>query len=396
MDISGLRHIGHSLLHGRPDGLQIVGAGTRAFISHLFSGGVTEVDLSNPASPRMLSFIPAPRGSWSLHCQAQGSLLVVANGPDMWSAPPGFNPGVSSFDIQWQFSAGLRVFDVKVPGSPREIGFLNVEGGGVHRLWFDGSPWVLASAFPPGFDEAILLLIDLSDPTRPKEVDRWWVPGMAPEEGDLRDWAPSRRISLHHATVSDGRVYGAWRDGGATIQEIDVVTGTLSRARRVAWDGPDGGGCLAHTALKLPGLDLMAVAEEGIEEGGEPQERVVALFDTSSGSEPVRVGSLPTPDVTPLAGARYGPHNLYEYRPDAWQDGSVVFSAHQGAGLRVYQLRNDEATEIGHFRPDPPARLVDPRPHRAREASSNDVFVTAQGVLYVVDANGGLDILELI
>jgi hypothetical protein len=384
MEIQGLTHLGASDLGGRPDGLQVVGAGSRVFVSHLFSGGFSEVDVSNPRAPRLLSFVPAPPGSWSLHLQVQGDLLVVANGPDMWSLPVDFEPGVSRLEGGASFAAGLRVYDVARPGEPREIGFADTGGAGVHRAWFDGGHHALVSAAPPGHPDTILLSIDLSDPTAPYETDRFAPPGVG-DDG-------TRNVSLHHATARDGFAYGAWRDGGITVQAWGR-DGGLGPAAHLAWDGPDGGGCAAHSAVRLPGTGLVAVAEEGVESDGEPQRREVVLVDVADPASPRRAGTLSRPEVRPVAGARFGPHNLYEYRPGAWQDGGTVFVAHQGAGLRVYDVAT--ASEVAWFVPDAPTSTLDPRPARALVPQTNDAFVTTDGLLAVVDANCGLHLLQL-
>ncbi len=395
MRLEGVQFVGHSDLDGRPEGLQVVGTGDRVFIAHLFSGGFTEVSLTDPRRPRVLSFTAAPPNSWSVHLQVQGDLLLVSNGPDMWAAPIGFDPGRSLFESVSGYAAGVRIYDVSKPGHPREIGFADVGGQGVHRIWFEGSDLAFVSAFPDGFDEGILLVLDLSDPTEPFEVDRYWIPGMGPNEEALRTWPDEFKVSLHHPIVRDGFVYGAWRDGGITVQPV-ATSGALGSATRLVWPGPDGLGSAAHTSLPLPEMGLVAVAEEGIESAGEPQRRSVSMIDVHDPSDPRRIGTLPSPEVSPVAGARFGPHNLYEYRAGAWMDGSIVFSAHQGAGLLIYRVAADgEATEVGRFEADPPSTLLDPRPGRVAVRQTNDVFVTADGLMAVVDANGGLDILQL-
>ena len=104
MQSVGVTWLGHSDLAGRSDGLQLVGAGTRLFVSHLFSGGFTEVDVADPRAP---ASSPSPRrhpdrGRSTCRC----SLLLVANGPDMWSRPAGFDPGRTLFDNGDPFAAG--------------------------------------------------------------------------------------------------------------------------------------------------------------------------------------------------------------------------------------------------------------------------------------------------
>lgn len=395
MQVEGLRRLGSSPLAGRSEGLQVVGTGSRLFIAHLFSGGFTEVDIIDPRRPQVLSFTPAPQGSWSVHLQVQDDLLLAANGPDMWSRPVGFDPGRDRFDRAAGFAAGVRLFDVGRPGHPRQIGFHNIGGAGAHRVWFIGGRFALVSAAPPGFAENVLVVLDVSNPADPVEVDRWWLPGLGPGEAEAVSWPSDYRVSLHHATAEDGSVYAAWRDGGVTTHPWSA-DGGLGPATHVNWSKSSTRGCAAHSAVRLPGSEVLAVAEEGIESGGEPQDREVVLFGLADPLGPHRLGALPRPLAVPRAGARYGPHNLHEYRPGAWQDGSVVFVAHQGAGLRVYRVSgHGRGSQTGLFLPDPPHRVLDPRPGRALVPQTNDVFVRSDGVLAVVDANVGLDLLEM-
>lgn len=399
VQLRGVRGVGSSDLGGRSEGLQVVGTGSRLFVAHLFSGGFTEVDITDPRDPRVLSFTPAPAGSWSVHLQVQDSLLLVTNGPDMWSRPAGFEPGRDRFGSSAGYAAGVRIYDVEVPAHPREIGFFDIGGAGAHRAWFDGGRHALVSGFPPGCADAVLMVVDVATPSRPVEVDRWMLPEMrsaGPTTGSTSAPSPDgRHVSLHHATAADGWVYGAWRDGGVSVQRLSEH-GALGPAAVVKWTKADGRGCAAHTAVALPGSTLLAVAEEGIESDGEVQDRQVVLFDLADPMQPRRLSALPSPPVTPVAGARFGPHNLYEYRPGAWVDGTLVAVAHQGAGLRIYRVDGaGGASEIGFFLPEAPLQLLDPRPGRAAVAQTNDVFIRADGVLAVVDANAGLHLLEL-
>ena len=116
------------------------------------------------------------------------------------------------------YSAGLRVYDIKDPANPKPIGFMEVEGLGLHRAWWTGGRYAYASAFLDGFTDHILLVIDLNDPARPHECGRWWLPGMNKAAGEHADW--KGRVALHHAIVADGVAYAAWRDGGFTSLDV--------------------------------------------------------------------------------------------------------------------------------------------------------------------------------
>jgi hypothetical protein len=417
MTVDRVTLLGHDLLGGRSDGLQVVGSGRRVFVAHLFSDGFTEVDIADPRRPRVLSFTPAPPGSWSIHLQVAGDLLLAVNGPDLWRRGAHV-PGMSAPELQQApGQSGVRVFDVAQPGRPREIGWLDIGGSGAHRLWYAGGDTAYVSAAPPGFDDTILLVLDVSDPARPREQARWSFPEPV---------AGGRRLSLHHAIEGDDHLlFGAWRDGGLTVHRLvgresdrrgrgpDRLRRDGGRARRgpateagaaavpqllahLMWDGPDGGGPAVHSTVPVPGRHLLAVVEEGVEEDGEPQRRRVRLLDIGDPADPVLLSRLPEPGVAPVAGARFGPHNLYEYRPGGWADTTVAFVAHQGAGLRVYDITDPlDPAQTAAFRPGPPERLIDRRPGRAAVAQTNDVFVSADGIASVVDTNLGLHTLAL-
>ena len=77
-----------------------------------------------------------------------------------------------------EYRAGMAVYDLADPAAPREIGFLPVDGFGLHRIWWVGGRWAYASALLRGFSDYVLVTIDLADPARPRLAGTWWLPGM--------------------------------------------------------------------------------------------------------------------------------------------------------------------------------------------------------------------------
>src|SRR6476661_785628 len=118
-----------------------------------------------------------------------------------------------------EFAAGLRVYDISRPESPREIAFMPVDGLGLHRLWYVGGRYAYASCHWQGFTDHVLAIIDMADPTRPEVVGRWWLPGMHAAGGETPSWS-GKRYALHHAIVAGNLAYAAWRDGGMTILDV--------------------------------------------------------------------------------------------------------------------------------------------------------------------------------
>jgi hypothetical protein len=94
-------------------------------------------------------------------------------------------------------------------------------------------------------------------------------------------------------------------------------------------------------------------------------------------------------------GGHFGPHNLWENRPDAYTSSETIFATYQNAGLRVYDIANPfRPEEIGYFVPPGPARMMDPRPDIKKVLHSVDVYVQPDGRLYMTDFNAGLYIMQ--
>jgi hypothetical protein len=133
------------------------------------------------------------------------------------------------------FSAGMRVYDISDPANPRSIGFMEVQGLGLHRLWWTGGRYAYASALLDGFVGHIVIVIDMTDPAKPVECGRWYIPDMNVAAGETSHW--KGRWALHHAVVEDDIAYVSWRDGGLTILDVSDKTKPRLLAHRV-WSPP--------------------------------------------------------------------------------------------------------------------------------------------------------------
>jgi hypothetical protein len=66
---------------------------------------------------------------------------------------------------------------------------------------------------------------------------------------------------------------------------------------------------------------------------------------------------------------------------------TLVYVTWFGGGLRIVDIADPLAPrEVGHFIPEPSRGYASPQ--------SNDVDVDARGLIYLLDRNQGLDILE--
>lgn len=383
----GFNWLGHSDLGGRPDGVQVMVHRGYAFVGHPFTGGgATVVDVRDPRHPRPVNFLSVHPRSWSLHFQSYDDLLLVAEEFNFIAGKPA---------AQWRdpdCAAGLRVYDLADPAHPRAIGFMPVEGLGLHRIWWTGGRYAFASALLDGFTDHILISIDLKDPTRPSQVGRWWLPGMWRAGGEQSDG--EGRVALHHAVVAEGIAYCGWRDAGLVLVDVSDPSG-MRFIGRLNLHPPFGGG--THTALPLPGRSLTLVADEAMADISVEPQKYIWVIDTRVPAHPVSIATLPLPAERDYKaqGGTFGPHNLWENRPNGYVSDRTVFATFQSGGVRAYDISNPfRPEERGYFVPPPPTSLVDPRPGIRRITHCADVYVTADGLVFVTDYNGGLYVLE--
>src|SRR5258706_4093569 len=400
--------IGHSDQGGRPDGVQLMVSKGHAFIGHMFSQGFSVVDVRNPRDPKPVAYVAAPPNTWNVHLQTAGDLLLVVNAKDMFAAPEfqderhyykgplgkkvGTADAATAAGRDW--TAGMTVYDIADPAAPRRIGFMPVEGGGIHRIWYTGGRWAYVSALLDGFTDYIFVTVDMQDPTRPREAARLWLPGMNAAAGETPGWPATRRYGLHHATVSGDVAYGAWRDAGLVM--IDVAERTQPKLMlHRNWSPPYGGG--THNILALPDRGLLVVVDEAVLDHCEDGLKLIWVFDAREPSNPISISTFPTPAEVDYAakGGHFGPHNIHENRPESFVSSQTIFATYQNAGIRVFDIRDQyRPSETAAFVPPAPRRLVDHRPNRARVIQSCDIFVDTEGLVYSNDYNGGLYILE--
>lgn len=199
---------------------------------------VTAVDVTDPRAPVLVTQTDLPHARMrSNSLDLVGDLLVIA----YQTAAPGMTP------------AGFEILDVADPARPRRVAFFDASGPasrGVHHLWWVDGRYVHMSAGAADFvardprDDQCYRIVDVSDPTRPHEVGRWWLPGT--REGDDAPPPPRhprfdtgfRAHNLHEnrpgSWISETVVVGTFFGGG--VRAYDIAD--PFRPREVAWAVP--------------------------------------------------------------------------------------------------------------------------------------------------------------
>ena len=142
--------LGHHDLNGKPAfklAMQEVNGRWYLYLGHLWHRGWSILDVSDPASPQFVAFIPGPENTWTIQIQ-------VADGK-MITGLERIAPGWGGHENQ-PFSEGFFIFDVSQATKPRQIGHYQTGSTGTHRNFYDGGHLVHAAAGAPGMAGKII------------------------------------------------------------------------------------------------------------------------------------------------------------------------------------------------------------------------------------------------
>jgi hypothetical protein len=350
----------------------------------------TGVDVTNPQQPKVIVQTELP------HNRVRSNSLEVC-GDIMAVAYQVLEPGLSP--------AGFELFDVSEPEAPRSISFFDCSGPhsrGVHQVWFVDGRYVHfaggAADFTPRnpLDDQVYRIVDVGNPTSPKEVGRWWLPGT--RDGDSEE--PPKRLPIdtgfrvHNTNVypeRPDRAYIGYIDGGGLVLDISNMSAPKLISRFCPHPPFPG---FTHTMLPLFSRDLIIAADECVMDDGADWPKLTWVVDAREETNLVSLSTFPMPPFETYGhkGGRYGSHNLHENRPGetSFRSDILIFATFFNAGLRVYDTTNP-------LQPKEVAAFVPPRPEgsRVKTVQINDVFVDENGLVYTVDRfAGGLYILE--
>lgn len=373
-----VRLLGHSDLEGHGNGGQVTVIRREnnyyAFVGHMKDMGTSILDVTDPGTPRVVAQVPVSPNTHSHKVRVCEDLMLV-NAERLGGGEP--------------FEAGLRIYDVSDPSAPREISFFETGGRGVHRFWVDcGESLAYVSTEAEGYLGAIFMIVDFSDPERPSEVSRWWLPGQWIGGGEEPTWNPRKESYRHHHPVVLGdRAYLGYWDAGFIILDVSDIR----RPRMISrcdYSPPYGGAF--HTTLpvsrEILGRKWLVVFQESTAPYHMEGRKLMWIVDVTAEENPVPVATFQVlTEGFDLSLGRFGPHQPHE---DVHLGGDLVYASWFGAGLRIVSVADPyRPMEVGFFIP--------PVPEGQGMAQTNDVFVDDRGIIYIIDRlHGGLHILE--
>lgn len=374
--------------------LQVLDKRWYLYATHFWEPQLSIFDVTDPADIQLVSSIDGPEHAAPWQVQVADGLIIqgIEHRPVAW----GGDPDVAAEE-------GVRIWDVADPTQPKLLSHWRTGAHGVHRNHYAGGRYVHLAASRPGFDGNVYVILDIEDPTNPVEVGLWFLP----EQFVAAGTTAKTRISFHGPPYVHGdRAYLGYGAAGLIVLDISDVTNPVLISR-LEFGAAFSSMIAMHTAVPLPGRNLVLVNTEAIAELSEEPYNLAGIVDISDEASPRLVSLIPIPVPGPEAsyanfsrrGGRFGPHNQHHPQDGAshlFQPDDVLFMTWFNAGLRVYDTSDPYLPrEIAWYLPDDPTERRGMLPKTALVTQSEDVIVDARGNIFFSDKNHGLHAVRL-
>jgi hypothetical protein len=393
-----IKPIGFSSLGGRFGAFKIAIKHTAddkwyLYTGHSFNQGWSIVDVTDPANPRYVKFIPYVTDDKKIitsQVTLHDNLMLTS---------------LNTFTPQKDPKAAVLLWDISDPENPKQVGSWLGGDTGAHRNSYPGGKYAYLSTSYPGFKSNIMVILDVSDPAHPKDVGKWWQPGQ--KDGEPQSPGPQG----FHGPVNvspDGK--SASLPYTPDVVNLDIsdptnpkLVGRLHITEPFASVGIQS----VHTVLPLWDRKLLYVSSEAHDENcADNGMNFAGMIDDADPAHPKLISIFPTP-VPPKdapykdfcdKGGRFGPHNVSQeiHNPAIQHQGSLMTVAWFNAGVRIFDISNPRLPkEVGYFmppeRPDAPEQSG---AHASKVDWSEEIAVDARGYIYMNDDKWGLFILR--
>ena len=396
-----------------PGGGQIVVQGGYAYVGHMRPPmGTSIIDVRDPSAPKVVSQIPSPDECSHTHkVRVEGNIMITnveqdrrhffrksekiaglrAEGLSNGQIAAALKVEPSDIAILEEGLArgydggGFRIWDISRKTAPKLLSYVKTHGFGVHRFDMDAR-YAYISTEMEGYVGNILVTYDIANPANPVEVSRWHMPGQHIAGGETPTW-DGYGVRLHHAMRCGDELWAAvWHAGYRVLDARDMTAPKVIGSYAFPPAIPEP----THTVMPLEHLIngrryAVAIDEEHDHQPGRLH-GFIWIMDVSDLDNMVPIAAW---DLTERAspwvgqpGVRFGGHQFREKL-----DNTLVYATWFAGGLRVLDVADPHLpVEVAHFIPEP---------GEGGPAQSNDVDVDENGLIYMLDRNNGVDILEM-
>src|SRR5712692_1271801 len=284
---------------------------------------------------------------------------------------------------------GIRNYDITDPTKPNMLQEFNTgeKGNGTHHNFYDGGQYAYLDC---GWDDQLrlenhqrpysnaIMIVDMSDPAKVKEVSRWWVPGqrLGEEEeykkyrfaGDHTSWTGNHGALTVPKRVEDGGTvgYGGFGAFGMYVMDLSDIKHPKPYGK-VQYEFDAFGTIPFHTCYSVitdaahPKLQNIVVAlHEAIEADCREVYHTPYMVDVRDPKNPKIIGFFPRPAAPPdapypdfcMARGRFGSHNTQCWLAPGASKPNIMAVSWFNAGLRVFDISEPtQPKEVAWFVP---------------------------------------------
>ena len=343
------------------------------YVSHMRPPyGTSIYDVEDPRRPRLLASLEVPIGWHSHKVRVRDGLMIVNYEK--------FRSGADDF------GGGLGIYDVSRPDRPRLISHwkTGTQGGGVHRYDFDGR-YAYISPTAPGYIGNIVKILTCAIRRSPR---KWGAGGFPASTRPAAKPIPGTTTCRRAATIRC-----AWATACTCRTGITACSSWTSRTWRArAWcrSSTPGRPIRIPRTRRCPYRGCSRAARSWwwrtrtwLLRPSPPA--FTWFFDITDERQPMPISTFQVDGVDPDGQPQEAMSGCHQ--PAEKFSGNVLPFAWFARGLRLLDISDPfRPREVGCYEPDPPAGC--------ERASSNDVTTDDRGLLYLLDRQRGLDIIE--
>lgn len=349
------------------------------------------IDVTSPAKPVVLKQIPVEAEFVRCNSLAlSGNVLVVARQSEKIGQPHG---GIKTYDVSDAANPQLLSYmDLTGPNS-RGTHYLTFSDGKYAYLATGAKDFIPKH---PNDDQMLMIVDMQDPKTPKEAGRWWLpgtrVGDEAPAPARVKPFESGFRLHtpLIPAERPD-RAYVAWIDGGIIVLDISDKT-KPKEVSRISWQSMNEG--FMHTVLPILDRGLLIASQESTKEDCKDWPMRITVVDLEKETRPYPLSVMPPPvNLADLCkgGGRFGAHNInLNNMPDVSQVlRNTVVTAQFAGGLRIYSIKNpQEPKEIAYFAPKVSG-------NKGGAIQINDLIVGKNGLIYTNDRfTGGLYILQ--
>jgi hypothetical protein len=418
--------------------MQMMADGERRY---LFQGGIPKgdvIDVTDPLNPVIINedAFEGRQIQLAYNSEIGKWILMTGAAPPLIRATAEYphgkydDPTAYARVKDYEGLRGVRFYDATDPRDIRLLSEFSTDlgdpsrtlqtGGGTHRDYYDGGKYAYLDAAPDDsfthqespvrVHSHAVMIVDVSDPAKPKHTSTWWVPGQREDEQkDYQAWREhgdqNSFTGLHGPfyvpqKVENGGTVSVspWGSLGVLIHDLSDINEPKLLGRFQASYKP---GAIAFHSVDVSRMDrgfVIGAPETLNPDCNEPYHNTY-IIDVSDPTNPSELSTLPVPQPPEEAPyenfcqkrGRFGPHNGPHVKAPGKADPNFTCYTFFNAGLQCYDISDPRYPFISSYFIPPQGGSIDDPTSFTR--NTDNVFIEWDRKLIWTATDTGLYLL---